>query len=164
MKGYVISIIIVGVIGSFVTLLAPEGEGGGLGKHARLAVGLCVILVCIAPLNSLLRGLSGLDLHSLMGDGGDGGAEEYESIFDSSYSAAEIENLREGIKTILFDKFGVEPSECYVKVTVSGDAVGDRRLERIFINLYGSAIWRDTGAIEDYLSSLFGCEIVTAVG
>ena len=57
MKAYVISVIIVGVIGSIIALISPEGEGGGLGKHTRLAVGLCVILVCIAPLGSLLRGL-----------------------------------------------------------------------------------------------------------
>ena len=49
-------------------------------------------------------------------------------------------------------------------MTVSDGSSGDVRLERIFINLYGSAIWCDTGAIEDYLSSLFSCEIVTAVG
>ena len=44
MKNYIISIIIVGVIGSLVTLLSPDGEGGGLKKHVSLAVGLCMIL------------------------------------------------------------------------------------------------------------------------
>lgn len=164
MKTYIISIILVGVVGSFVNILSPEGEGGGLSKHTKLAVGLCLILVCTAPLFSLIRDLGELDIHALIPELGEEESLEYESIFHSSYDNAEIENLREGIVSILGDRFDIEPSECYVKVKVTEGGAGERRLERIFINLYGSAIWKDTGAIEAYLSSLFGCEIVTAVG
>lgn len=164
MKSYIISIILVGIVGSFVTILSPEGEGGGLGKHTRLAVGLCLILVCITPIITLVQGLGDLDIKSLIPEIDAEESLEYESIFNSSYNAAEVENLREGIVSILYDKFKIEPSDCYVKVSVAEGDAGNRRLERIYINLYGAAIWKDTGAIENYLSSLFGCEIVTAVG
>lgn len=164
MKAYVISVILVGVIGSFVTILSPEGERGGMVKHTSFAVGLCLVLVCVSPLASFVKGVKDLDANTLIPDIGVEESLEYESIFNSSYDAAEIENLKEGIRSILYERFDVEPSECYVNVTVSEGNTGERQLLRIFINLYGSAIWKDTEEIEKYLSSLFGCEIITAVG
>ena len=164
MKAYIISVIAVGIIGSFVSILTPEGEGGGIGRHSRLAVGLSLIIVCAAPIFNMISGLRELDVNSLLPQEGAEESIEYESIFNSSYSAAEIESLKEGIKNILQSRFGIEGSECYVAVKTAEDGCGGRKLERIFINLYGSALWKDTGEIEKYLSSLFGCEIVTAVG
>ncbi len=152
------------MIGSIITVLSPDGEGGGLGKHTRLAVGLCLVLVCITPLYSLIESLKSFDVSDLIPEPDIEESLEYESIFQSSYYQAEIENLRSGIVAILYDKYEIEPSDCLVKVKVAEDETGKRRLEQIFINLYGAAVWKDTGAIEGYLSSLFGCETVTAVG
>ena len=164
MKQYIITVIIVGVIGSLVTILSPDGEGGGLKSHVRLAVGLVLTLVCISPLISLVQTLGELDIHGLVGDIEGSDREEYESIFQSGYDAAEIENLKEGIKSILRERFDVTYDECYVSVVTRTDKDGKRDLERIFINFYGAAIWKNTGEIEDYLGELFGCEVVTAVG
>ena len=164
MKTYIISIILVSVVGSIISVLSPDGEGGGLAKHTRLAVGLCLVLVCTTPIASFIRGLEAFDPEDYIPQLDGEESLEYESIFNSSYSEAEVENLREGIKTILYEKFNVEPSECYVFVKISEGDVGERRLLRIFINLYGSAVWKDSGAIESYLSSLFRCETVIAVG
>ena len=58
MKQYVISVMVVGVIGAIVTLLSPEGEGGGLKSHVRLAVGVVLILVCVSPLITMVKTLS----------------------------------------------------------------------------------------------------------
>ena len=77
---------------------------------------------------------------------------------------AEEENLKLGIVDILKNKFDIDSSECYVSVKISTGSDMKRRLERIFINLYGSAIWKDTVSIEKYLSSLLGCEVVIAIG
>ena len=164
MKIYIVSIIVVGVVGSILSIISPEGEGGGLSKHTRLAFGLCLILAVALPLSSFFRELREIDLQSIIPEVPEGEREEYESIFQSSYEKAELENLREGIVTILGDRFGIDSSECAVSVQVSRDGDGVRRLDRIFINLYGSAVWKDTGEIEEYLSSLFSCQVVTAVG
>lgn len=164
MKSYIISIICIGVIGSIISLLAPEGEGGGLGKHVRLAVGCAVILTCISPLGELIRGLSELDLGGLVPEVNEGEMEEYESIFGESYAAAELSSLKEGITAMLEERYGVERSECRVEVVATRDDTGSLALKRIFITLYGSAIWQDTGEIERYFGGLFGCEIVTAIG
>lgn len=164
MKSYVITIICIGVIGSIITLLAPEGEGGGLGKHVRLAVGCAVILTCISPLGELIRGFSELDLGGLVPEVNEGEMEEYESIFGDSYAAAELSSLKEGIGAMLEERYGIARSECKVEVIASQNGTGSLMLKRIFITLYGSAIWQDTGEIERYFGGLFDCEIVTAIG
>ena len=164
MKEYVISIICIGVIGSIITLLAPEGEGGGLGKHVRLAVGCAVILTCISPLGELIEGLREVELGELVPEIEEGGLEEYESIFGESYAAAELSSLREGIAAMLEQRYGIERSECKIEVSADQNGTGSLTLKRIFITLYGSAIWKDTGEIERYFGELFGCEIVTAIG
>lgn len=164
MKNYIISIIIVGVIGSLVTLLSPDGEGGGLKKHVRFAVGLCMILFFATPIMSLIQGLAELDVSALIPSSENGKTAEYESIFESSFSAAEVENLREGIANILKEKFGIEAEQCSVSVKILSSESGKRELQRVFVRLLGSAIWKDTGEIERYLEELLGCEVITAVG
>ncbi len=164
MKQYIITVVIVGMIGSIVSILSPDGEGGGLKSHVRLAIGLVLTLVCVSPLISLVKTLGELDVQGLVGEIEGSDREEYESIFQSGYDAAEIENLKEGIKAILRERFDIADDECYVSVVTRADNDEKRRLERIFINFYGAAIWKNTGEIESYLSELFGCEIVTAVG
>jgi hypothetical protein len=91
-------------------------------------------------------------------------SEEYESIFDSAYQDAELDNLCEGIKDILYSKFGIDAASCNVSVRADTDSNGQTKLTQIYITLYGEAIWADTGAIEQYLGSLFGCRVITAIG
>ena len=155
---------IAGVIGAIVTLLSPEGEGGGLKNHVRLAVGLVLVTVSVSPIIGFVNTLSGLDVDSIIGEVGYGDKEEYESIFYEGYGAAEIENLKEGVKSILLEKFDIKNDECYISVITGEDKDGKRALKRIFINFYGAAIMKNTEEIEDYLSKLLGCEVVSAVG
>lgn len=162
MKAYIISIICVATIGSVISLLAPEGEGSGLRKHIDLVVGICVLSVCISPILSFLTTLSEFDIGQISAEYVQN-TEKNESLFDSAYTAAEVDNLKIGIKAILNDRFGIDSADCSLSVRI-GESDGGKKLEQIFITLYGSAIWKDTGAIEDYLYELFGCEIVTAIG
>ncbi|MBR4031162.1 MAG: hypothetical protein IKJ07_00330 [Clostridia bacterium] len=164
MKSYIISIICVGVIGSIISLIAPDGEGGGLGKHVRLAVGCVLILTCVSPLGELIEGIRGLDLSGLVPEINEGAVEEYESIFGESYGAAELSSLKEGVAEMLGERFGVAREDCEVRVIANKNGSGELELKRIFITLYGSAIWKDTGEIERYFGGLFDCEIVTAIG
>ncbi|MBR3686791.1 MAG: hypothetical protein IKL66_04835 [Clostridia bacterium] len=164
MKSYIISIICVGVIGSIISLIAPDGEGGGLGKHVRLAVGCVLVLTCVSPLGELIEGIRGLDLSGLVPDVNEGAIEEYESIFGNSYEAAELSSLKEGIAAMLGERYGIAREDCEIRVVADRGASGILELKRIFITLYGSAIWKDTGEIERYFGGLFDCEIVTAIG
>ena len=153
---------IVSVIGSIVSVLAPDGEGGGLARHVRLAVGVCIVLVCFAPSVRAIEWVRNIDIESVLPDSEEN-ADEYESIFDSAYSDAEIENLCEGIKSAVSQKFGLDPLSFNVSVKLAGQGES-KRLERVTLTLYGQAIWADTGEIERYLNSLLGCETVTIIG
>ena len=164
MKFYIISVVIIGIVGALIRLLSPHGEGGGLKNHVKLAIGIAIIPISIFPLTSFIEEIQKIDVSDIVGGQDSERLEEYESIFEEGYLLAEEDNLKIGIADILKEKFEIDPSECYISVKISTGSDMKRRLERIFINLYGSAIWKDTVSIEKYLSSLFGCETVIAVG
>ena len=162
MREYIISIACVCIIGALVCALTPDGESGGLARPTRLVYALCLIVVCAAPVRNLMDWISEFDYEQLLPPSSDG--EEYESIFDSAYQNAELDNLCEGIKDILYSKFGIDAAACNVSVRANKEQDGSTKLSQIYITLYGDAIWSDTGAIERYLGELFGCGIITAIG
>lgn len=162
MKGYIISVICAGAVAFIVSTLSPEGEGGGLGRNVRFAIGLMLIIVCLSPLTDLVNTIKDLDLDSILPKV-ENDAVDYEEYLNSTYESAEKENLICGIKVMLSDNFGIDESEADVSVTIE-EKNGERELTRIFITLYGRAIWKDTGEIEAYLGKIFGCEIITAIG
>ena len=163
MREYIISIACVCIIGALVCALAPDGEGGGLSRHTRLVYALCLVLVCAAPLRDVMDRIAEFEYEDLLPSTDK--TDEYESIFNSSYSEAELDNLCVGIKDILSSKFGIDASSCSVSVRAENIGTdGKTKLTQIYITLYGDAIWTDTGAIEQYLGSLFGCTIITAIG
>ena len=163
MKGYIISVMCISVVGSLVSMLAPEGEGGGLGRNNRLILGLCIVLVCINPIKSIILEIKDLDLGSIVDiEGSD--EVDYEKYLDSAYTEAEVESLKSGIYRMLSDRFMIAREDCSVSVRL-GQGEGDAMtLESICITLYGSAIFADTGEIEDYFGAIFGCEIITVIG
>ncbi len=164
MKAYILAVLIAGFVGAIVTLLAPEGEGGRLSGQVKFAAALVLSAVCLFPLSGFLESLKALDLSSLLPAYEEDAKEEYEDIFKESYSTAEAQNLQNGISVILQDEFGIAPADAEISLRLSGNYGEARKLERIFITLYGGAIFADTGAIEARLRSLFGCEIITAIG
>ncbi len=157
------SVLAVSIIGSLVSMLSPEGEGGGMIKNVKLVLGICVALVCIYPIKELVNDISALDIGSIV-ELPEQESDKYGDIFESSYSSAEAENLKSGIKQLLSDKFGIDSLECSVSVRLS-DKNGERReLESISVTLYGSAIFKNTDEIERCLESIFNCEIITVIG
>lgn len=159
MKGYILSVIGVCVVGTVVSIISPNLNGGGTSKQMRLIIAICVIGVAINPINEIVSYINEVDMDGLIGLEGEI-ESDYEEIFREYYSAAELQNLKVGIKQLLFDKFGVDGAECSISLKTSEDG----KIERIFITLYGSAIFKDTGEIEEYFRDAFGCEIVTAIG
>ncbi len=153
----------ISVIGSLVSVLAPEGEGGGLGRIFRLIFGLCVVLVCINPIKNIVSEIKDLDIGSII-ELPDNEKEKYEGYFDSAYTDAEVENLKTGIYQMLSDRFSVARENCSVSVTLSQNEGEERELRCIYITLYGSAIFKNTAEIEEYFGRIFDCEIITVIG
>lgn len=158
-KGYIISVICVSIVGSIASMLSLEGENGGLGKHFRLIFGICIVLVCLNPIKDIFNYIENAKNEWIV-EGIVQNEEKYSEMFDKSFAAAEITNLKNGIKQLLNDRFDIDPAECEIAVSLNDS--GD--IKRIFITLYGRAVWKDTAEIENYLFNIFKCEIVTAVG
>jgi hypothetical protein len=144
------------VVAFAVSILAPDGEGGGLSKNVRFAVGLMLITVCLFPLCELVETINNIDVNSMIPEES---PQDYTEYFNVAYEVAEKENLVRGIEAMLRDRFSIDESEVDVSVTIDGG-----ELKRIFIKLNGGAIWKDTGEIEAYLNNIFGCEVITAIG
>ena len=160
-KGYIVTVVAVSVVGAMVSALSPEGEGGGISKNLRLACGVVMIAACISPMSALISFLGELDLGGVQLDGGM--EDKYESIFYDNVTVLEKAGVEDGIISLLEKEFGIDKSECRVEATLYSSTDGTR-IKRIFITLYGSAIWSDTGQIEKYFGEMLHCEIVTAVG
>lgn len=159
MKEYIVSVICISVIGCIVSMLSPDGEGGGISKHMRLIFGICVVIVCINPIKDMVSYINEVDLGVIVGTP-EQESDGYGDLFDSAYGAAEVGNLKNGIKQMLFDRFGIDSSECEIGVVLTDD----RELSRIAVTLYGGAVWKNTNEIEDYLGDIFNCEIITVIG
>lgn len=153
----------ISVIGSLVSALAPEGEGGGLGRNFRLIFGLCVVLVCINPIKNIVSEIKDLDIGSII-ELPHAEEDKYEDYLDSAYTDAEVENLKIGIYQMLSDRFSVARENCSVSVTLSQNEGEERELRCIYITLYGSAIFKNTAEIEEYFGRIFDCEIITVIG
>ncbi len=171
MKGYIISVICISVIGSLVSMLTPDGEGGGISKNMRLVFGLCVVLVCINPIKNIIFQLNDLTIDQILPPTNES-EEKYEEFFNSAYTSAEVENLKEGIYKMLEDIYQIVREDCEVSVKLSeknGQESSDlgtekRKLDTIYITLYGGAIFKNTDEIEEYLSAIFVCNVVTIIG
>ncbi len=153
----------ISVVGSLLSMLSPEGEGGGLGRNFKLVLGLCIVLVSLNPIKSIVLSVKELDIGSIV-EVPEADGEKYEEYFKDSYTSAEVENLKSGIYRMLSDRFSVAREDCSVAVTLGQSEGNARTLEVIFITLYGPAIFKNTAEIEEYFGAIFGCEIVTAIG
>ena len=163
MKGYIISVMCISVIGSLISTLAPEGEGGGIMRNNRLILGLCVVLVCINPIKSIINEVKSLDIGYIV-EIPDADEEKYEEYLGGAYTYAEVENLKWGIYKMLEDRFSVMREDCSVAVKLGQNEGNSSELESIYITLYGGAIFKNTNEIEDYFGRIFNCEIVTIIG
>ena len=153
----------ISVIGSLISILAPEGEGGGLARNNRLVLGLCVVLVCINPIKNIIIEIKSLDIGSIV-EVPDSEEERYEGYLGGAYTDAEVANLKSGIYTMLEDRFSVPRENSSVAVKLRQGEGNARALESISITLYGGAIFKNTTEIEDYFGEIFNCEIITVIG
>ncbi len=156
------SVMCISVIGSLISMLAPDGEGGGIGKSMQLCLGLCVVLVAVNPIKDIVYQVNNLDIGEIAGGYGES-EDKYGDYFDSAYTAAEIENLKEGIYSLLSDRYGIDRGECRLSVRLFESEETKKEIESIYITLSGMAIFKNTEEIEEYLGELFACEIITAI-
>ena len=163
MKAYFLALLAIALTVTVIGILAPSGERGGISKHVGLLSGLCLICVLIAPLNGLSEKLGELLEANLKLP-----AEENASPEDSSAATQELldsvgnEYFTAMLTQALETEFAITPGEVRC-VTVWETANGRVTPQKVTVVLSGRAIWKDTGAIEAYVSRLLGCPCESAI-
>ncbi len=153
MKEYLLCILTLAIACTLVTALSPEGEGGGLKRHVGMICALCLLCVVLKPIINFNWDFDFSDIEQ-------SDREEYESIFENTVNESLSQGKAQGIYDVLSGKFGIEREECYVSVQLDRDG----KPERVFIRLFGSAVWKNTNEIKEYISRLCKCETVIAIG
>ena len=164
MNDYIMTLIGTVLVCSIAAMLAPE-EGGMLG-YVKLAAGLCVLCVAIAPLTSFIREATELSIGEgfLDMDGGENG--NFGEIYEGSLLGASEESASIGLRAMICRKFDLESDEVEVRVRLS-DTGKEYKAQSVTVALVGGkAIFTDPHEVIAYVTSAIGCncEIIYGEG
>ena len=157
MREYIVSLMAISLI-CFVSREIMTGTR--LESQISLVSGICIFLVAITPLISSIGKIGEISFDIPSAETGDG--SEYESIFENYVQNAEIDQIKSSIRDEVCEKFTLDPSE--VRIYISFDEGGEKKLERVSVNLLGSAAFANSNEISAYLEKRLGCEIIITVG
>lgn len=161
MSEYILSIIGVAVLVGVVDILTPENAS--LSKYSRLIAGLVVAVMLLSPLRGFVSYLSGSFWGELEGAvSREEESEKYEDILIGGLESATRKNVEDGVLEILSESFNIkeENASVHVKLVRLEEAL---HVENLTICLSGTAIFANTYEIEEYFTSLLGCECVTVI-
>ncbi len=163
MKAYLITVFASVLLVSLILLLAPSGKRG-LGEHLRLLAALFLVTVIVSPLTPLISSLSRLPelggsiLDSLPTDD----EEEAKDKWQATLDGASMEYFEQRLTQELCDRFSIDPSFLRTRVKWK-ETDGALSPELVTVYLSGSAVWKDTKAIEDHVTSLLSCPCQTII-
>ena len=161
-KTYLLSIFATALLITVVDILAPSNAGSGLSKHLKLVLSFVFVCVLISPTVSLAERL----LEFANGNWEVGVEEDVEN-----YYANELQNALDDASKDYFEgmliqtlcaEFGIADGDLRTHVEWSGDEE-NLRPKKVTVILSGKAIWKDAGKMEAYVTSLLGCDCVSAI-
>ena len=157
-----LSIFATALLITVVDILAPSGTGGGLSRHLKLVISLVFVCILISPTVSLAQRLlefsNGNWEFDIEGDIGDHYEEELQGALDDA-SRDYFEGM---LKQTLCKEFAIAEDELRIRVDWFGDGE-DLRPKKVTVILSGKAIWKNPAKIEEYVTSLLGCDCVSAI-
>ncbi len=162
MNGYITTLIGTVIICSLAAMLTPE-ENGMLG-YVKLAAGLCVLCVAIAPLTSFIGSVMNFEA----GDGffGDGSGSEnnFSEIYEESLLGAGQTSASDGLKIMICREFGLSSDEIEVSVKLKDEGEEFLPDSATVVLVGGKAILTDPHDVINYVTGLLGCrcEIIYA--
>lgn len=157
MTAYLLSLLGASLTVALINLLAPDSAAG----HLRFISSLFLVCVLVSPLPSALGSLEGIT------DGIGGITDESTPSTDPSAEIEEAMNsaskvyFAQTLTRMLTERFAISEGEIRCSIRwAEGDAL---QPERVTVILSGSAKWKDPEEIEAFVSSLLGCECVSAI-
>ena len=160
MRQYIMNVIGVAILAGLADQLISEK--GRLREHVRLLLGLCLILVMLAPLGSALSSLPTQLENGMAALEDASGGGEYDKILEGTLKEAVRQELVAALTEELEQEFGVNADT--VRIGISFEEGEPIRLRRVLVTLTGRDVFRDPYTIEKSVSALLGCECVVVVG
>lgn len=163
MTSYIISLVSASLAISLISILSPEGNGGGIAKHIRLISSLFLICVLIAPVGQLIGGLRNLATGSFTLPEFELPNEEDGNLqLQDSLDSASKQYFLDSLTILLLQEFSIQEGDLSCKA-VWDEQDGQIAPKKITIILSGSAIWKDPKKIQAFVTDLLGCECITAI-
>ena len=161
-KTYMLSIFATALLITVVDILAPSGAGSGLSKHLKLVLSLVFVCVLISPTVSLAEHL----FEFAKGNWEFGIEEDVENHYTEELQNALDDASRdyfEGMLTqTLCKEFEIAEGDLRTHVAWNNDGENPRP-QKVTVILSGKAIWKNPAKIEEYVTSLLGCDCVSAI-
>ena len=156
MNGYVISIIIVSIVGGIASSLISMTDNR-FKKQLSFIISLIYIIVLIAPVKNAINNIK------LFSENIDTFISSLNTNIDYSNNLiinSSIDNISIGIKNELLKEFSLKSDDVKVTIDVNTDNIEAVKIEAIKIFLYNEATWHDEEKIINYLDKLLGCKII----
>ena len=165
MKAYLLTLFTTALVIMLIGILAPEGEKVGLSKHVGLLSSLCIVCVLIAPLGNAITDIrEALDgnVEFPWAENTNQAESPYRDQLQSALDEAGDTYFTEMLTQMLEREFSIPAGEIRC-VTFWEQDDENPKLSKITVLLSGSAIWRDTAAIEAFVTNLLGCPCISAI-
>lgn len=163
MEAYLISLLSAASVAALIGLLTPDGTGGGIARHMRLLISLVLICLLLSPLQGAIDALVGFA-------NGDYTLPDIDSTEKNDYQTQMEEALKASSKVYFIQmltetlerEFSIASGSVRCAV-IWNDSAAELSPTRVTVILSGGAIWKDPAPIEEFITSLLGCECVTAI-
>ena len=155
MKEYLIGLIMCSILATLVCFITP---GESLGGHQKFIAGLCIVCIMAKPISALVDFACEFDISIYIQEQSE---EDYHNEWEDYLKDYGEGAVADYVSAELKSKFGVSAKK--ISVTCSGGA-SEPDIERIYIELPQSAMFKDTAKIEIYFEKIFNCEVITAIG
>ena len=155
MKEYLIGLIICAILAAIVCFISPSESLKG---HQKFIAGLCIICIMARPAMNVINFIRELDITLYIPSTP---SEEYQDEWEDYLKDYGEIAIKEYIFSELEASFGVSARKVSVIYTSDTD---EPTVERIYIELPQSAVFKDTAKIEVYFEKIFDCEVITAIG
>ena len=161
-KTYLLSIFTTALLITVVDILAPSSAGSGLSKHLKLVLSFVFVCVLISPTVSLAEHL----LEFANGNWEFGVEEDVENQYANELQNALDDASKEYFEGMLTQtlckEFEIADGDLRTHVEWTGESE-NLRPKKVTVILSGKAIWKDAGKMEAYVTSLLGCDCVSAI-
>ena len=155
MSGSILALFGVVLAAAIVDLLIPGEEKGGTRQFFYFLTAMAVLLLLLSPFLFLLNGAEEFLRGEIEWSKEEVQKSDFEKQFSEAIANRSAVQLKEGLRDMLQEKYGIAPEQCEITVVLDADGGLSRRALR----LKGEGLLRDPGKIQRYLSEQFLCEV-----